>query len=372
MQLHRLLLTGTPLQNNLHELWNVLHVLLPDYFTSADAFDEAVDVANHRVDAERLESARQLLGHFMLHRTKEVVGLPRKYETLVPCPLAPLQASWYKRLLASDTATASVLTVSQLKTLIMQLRKICNHPRTLLGSAKDSAAAAAAGAAAAAAVSSSSKAPTGGGGKRGERLLRERPGAPDSRALRGHSPCAERVCVCSQHLQASPGQSAAAAPTAAADKAAADKKAAEKVAAEKRAAEKAVADEDDKEPSEAEKQAELERLLQVTVPVHLISTPYSVRAGFDKARVTKEDNHNPPHSYCYNPNTDSPQDAGGGWLQSWIKVCKRTVYVVFNRRKNGNYGDGKYKGWFDGQAQGGEVELAETLGCTISWVGYNP
>ena len=135
-------------------------------------------MANHRVDAERVESARQLLGHFMLRRTKEVVGLPRKYETLVPCPLAPLQASWYKRLLASDTATASALTVSQLKTLIMQLRKICNHPRTLLGSAKDSAAAAAAaaGAAAAAAVSSSSssKAPMGGGGKRGERLRQER------------------------------------------------------------------------------------------------------------------------------------------------------------------------------------------------------
>ncbi len=62
-----------------------------------------------------LLSARQLLGHFMLRRTKEVVGLPRKYETLVPCPLAPLQASWYKRLLSSDTATASVLTVSQLE-----------------------------------------------------------------------------------------------------------------------------------------------------------------------------------------------------------------------------------------------------------------
>ncbi|KOO25749.1 hypothetical protein Ctob_006826, partial [Chrysochromulina tobinii] len=116
----------------------------------------------------------------------------------------------------------------------------------------------------------------------------------------------------------------------------------------------------------------------VTVPVHLISAPYEVRAGYDKAREIKEDNHNPPHSYCYNPNTDSPQDAGGGWLQSWIKVCKRTkqtngtVYVVFNRRKNGNYGDGKYKGWFDGQAQGGELELAETLNCTISLVGYNP
>ena len=63
-----------------------------------------------------------------------------------------------------------MLTVSQLKTLIMQLRKICNHPRTLLGSAKDSAAAAAA---AAVSSSSSSKAPMGGGGKRGERLRQE-------------------------------------------------------------------------------------------------------------------------------------------------------------------------------------------------------
>ena len=114
------------------------------------------------------------------------------------------------------------------------------------------------------------------------------------------------------------------------------------------------------------------------MPVHLISTPYSVKPGFDKAAEIKEDNHNPPHAYCYNPNTDAPQDAGGGWLNSWIKVCKHTkktkgtVYVVFNRKKNAKFGDGKYKGWFDGQAQGGEVELAETLECTISWVGYNP
>ena len=59
-------------------------------------------------------------------------------------------------------------------TKIMQLRKICNHPRTLLGSAhgsaKDSAAAAAA---AAVTSSSSSKAPRGGGGQRGERLRQE-------------------------------------------------------------------------------------------------------------------------------------------------------------------------------------------------------
>ena len=113
-----------------------------------------------------------------------------------------------------------------------------------------------------------------------------------------------------------------------------------------------------------------------TVPVHLISTPYSALAGVAKAAEVKDNNHNPPRVWCYNPNTDAPQDAGGGWLSSWFKVCKRTketkgkVYIVYKRAKNGPYGEGKYKGWFDGQAQGGEVELAETLGCTISWVGY--
>ena len=124
------------------------------------------------------------------------------------------------------------------------------------------------------------------------------------------------------------------------------------------------------------KQAALQRLLAETVPVHLISTPYSVQAGFAKAAEVKADNHNPPHMFCYNPNTDAPQDGGGGWMASWFRVCKHTretqgtVYVVFNRTRNGKYGDGEYTGWFDGQAQGGEVLLAESLGCTISWVGY--
>ena len=41
---YRLLLTGTPLQNNLHELWSLLNFLLPEIFSSADAFDEMFDL----------------------------------------------------------------------------------------------------------------------------------------------------------------------------------------------------------------------------------------------------------------------------------------------------------------------------------------
>ena len=177
---YRLLLTGTPLQNNLHELWAMLHFLLPDYFTSSATFDEAVDLANQSVDAQRLEHARLLLTNFMLRRTKDIVGLPRKYETLVPCPMAPLQAQWYKRLLASDAASHAVLTVSQLKTLIMQLRKICNHPRTLL--APGSGTSGTSGGSGA----SSSRAPMGGGGKKGT-ALREELAALSGAELRGAS-----------------------------------------------------------------------------------------------------------------------------------------------------------------------------------------
>ena len=43
---NRLLLTGTPLQNNLHELWALLNFLLPDVFTSSDDFDEWFNTNN--------------------------------------------------------------------------------------------------------------------------------------------------------------------------------------------------------------------------------------------------------------------------------------------------------------------------------------
>ena len=43
---NRLLITGTPLQNNLHELWALLNFLLPDVFSSSDVFDDWFDVTN--------------------------------------------------------------------------------------------------------------------------------------------------------------------------------------------------------------------------------------------------------------------------------------------------------------------------------------
>ena len=120
----------------------------------------------------------------------------------------------------------------------------------------------------------------------------------------------------------------------------------------------------------------VEMILKVEdAPVHIISTPHFSPAGVAKADEVKEQYEEPPRAHCYNPNTDCDQAGEDGWLQVWFNVCsvtKRTggkVILVYNADGNGKYGDG----WFDGQAQVGELFYAQNvLGCTnIEWVGYN-
>ena len=99
----RVILTGTPLQNNLRELWALLHFLQPDIFTSstAEKFEEGFDLARGRIDQGILRKARQLLSVFMLRRLKENINikLPSKKEVTIVVPLTDVQKEWYKRLL---------------------------------------------------------------------------------------------------------------------------------------------------------------------------------------------------------------------------------------------------------------------------------
>ncbi|KAL2354412.1 ISWI chromatin-remodeling complex ATPase-like protein ISW2 [Cryomyces antarcticus] len=102
---HRLLLTGTPLQNNLHEMWALLHWLYPDVFTdkSGDVFKESFDLAKGKVSKSFMDDARRLLELIMLRRMKDSpgvdLGLPPKEEILLYVPLTPMQRFWYTRLL---------------------------------------------------------------------------------------------------------------------------------------------------------------------------------------------------------------------------------------------------------------------------------
>lgn len=90
---HRLLLTGTPLQNNLHELWALLNFLLPDVFGSSEEFDEWFDLNGAQnanlTDEERekrnteiVQQLHKILRPFMLRRIKKEVekNMPPKVE----------------------------------------------------------------------------------------------------------------------------------------------------------------------------------------------------------------------------------------------------------------------------------------------------
>jgi len=101
----RLLLTGTPLQNNLKEMWALLHWLLPEVFpeNTQDLFKQAFDLSRGKVSTTFMDDARRLLELIMLRRMKSSpsvnLGLPPKTEVLLYVPLTPMQRFWYTRML---------------------------------------------------------------------------------------------------------------------------------------------------------------------------------------------------------------------------------------------------------------------------------
>ncbi|CAK8998941.1 Probable global transcription activator SNF2L1 (ATP-dependent helicase SMARCA1) (DNA-dependent ATPase SNF2L) (Nucleosome-remodeling factor subunit SNF2L) (SWI/SNF-related matrix-associated actin-dependent regulator of chromatin subfamily A member 1) [Durusdinium trenchii] len=133
-----LLLTGTPLQNNLRELWALLNYMLPDIFgASPHLFENAFNITENKIDNDMLDKAHFLLKVFMKRRLKSTVEkmMPAKVEVKVLCPLSACQIFWYKGLLLKDLEHlaqaekgGAVSRFKVLSNLVMQLRKICNHP----------------------------------------------------------------------------------------------------------------------------------------------------------------------------------------------------------------------------------------------------
>lgn len=134
---NRLLITGTPLQNNLHELWALLNFLLPDVFGDSEVFDSWFDsqTEENKDQDQVVLQLHKVLSPFLLRRVKSDVetSLLPKIETNVYIGMAEMQIDWYKKLLEKDIdAVNGVLGKREGKTrllnIVMQLRKCCNHP----------------------------------------------------------------------------------------------------------------------------------------------------------------------------------------------------------------------------------------------------
>eukprot|EP00127_Corallochytrium_limacisporum_P006544 Clim_evm16s230 gene=Clim_evmTU16s230 len=128
---NRLLITGTPLQNNLHELWALLNFLLPDVFANAEAFDEWFNLADMNQE-DVVKRLHRILKPFLLRRLKSDVAkelLPKK-ETKVYVGLSKMQREMYTRILSKDIDIVNTGKgdKKRLLNILMQLRKCCNHP----------------------------------------------------------------------------------------------------------------------------------------------------------------------------------------------------------------------------------------------------
>ncbi|CAD5224227.1 unnamed protein product [Bursaphelenchus xylophilus] len=135
----RLLLTGTPLQNNLLELWSLLHFLMPRVFTSRDDFKDwfnnpIAGMIEGSVDynSKIVQRLHKVLRPFILRRLKSEVEkqLPPKVEKVVKCPLSKRQRYLYNEFMSLRTTKESLSSGSMVSVLniVMQLRKCCNHP----------------------------------------------------------------------------------------------------------------------------------------------------------------------------------------------------------------------------------------------------
>merc|ERR1719270_2211913 len=145
---HRLLLTGTPLQNKLPELWSLLNFLLPSIFKACDTFEQWFNapfaITGEKVELNEEETIliirrlHKVLRPFLLRRLKKDVEsqLPDKVEYIIKCEMSGLQRALYTHMQEKGV----MLTedggkkkgggggAKALMNTIMQLRKLCNHP----------------------------------------------------------------------------------------------------------------------------------------------------------------------------------------------------------------------------------------------------
>eukprot|EP00347_Sterkiella_histriomuscorum_P020084 403339166 len=132
---NRILMTGTPLQNNLRELFGILNYLMPEIFGSEDDFNDWFCIEDpsvgQKMTIDSIQKLHKILRPFLLRRVKKdlEVKLPDKIEINVKINMTKMQLELYEQLLKTTSIFNNKnTTVKTYFNLLMQLRKACNHP----------------------------------------------------------------------------------------------------------------------------------------------------------------------------------------------------------------------------------------------------
>ncbi len=137
---HRIVLTGTPIENGVSDLWSIMDFLMPGYLGTAKSFRQSVElpIAGGGPDAERAQwRLSKKLRPFLLRRLKKDVArdLPPKIERVAFCTLSPDQKKVYAALLEKSRREVADLVAAEgfhrarfaiLRTLL-RLRQVCCH-----------------------------------------------------------------------------------------------------------------------------------------------------------------------------------------------------------------------------------------------------
>jgi SNF2 family DNA or RNA helicase len=138
---YRIAMTGTPVENNVGELWAIMEFLNPGYLGNAAEFRRSFLLPiQKRADSDAALNLRKLTAPFILRRLKTdravIQDLPDKMEMKVFCNLTPEQASLYKSVVADAALALDASTGIQRKGVILaaltKLKQVCNHPAQFL------------------------------------------------------------------------------------------------------------------------------------------------------------------------------------------------------------------------------------------------
>jgi non-specific serine/threonine protein kinase len=136
----RIIMTGTPIENHLGDLWSLFDFSSPGLLGSANEFKRFVSSKDERQRSHNLAALRKLIRPYVLRRMKTdpniVPDLPAKTEMRVDCNLSPVQAALYGQVIKDLEKSLDLATGIQRRGLVlatlMQLKQICNHPALYL------------------------------------------------------------------------------------------------------------------------------------------------------------------------------------------------------------------------------------------------